>query len=43
MLRYHPDRHVNASLQQQIEAEEMFKIISMAPKHEEERRAKRRF
>ena len=30
LLHYHPDRHVSASLEQQLYAEEVFKIISQA-------------
>ena len=31
LIRYHPDRHHAAGMAAQIEAEELFKIVSEAP------------
>ena len=31
LIRYHPDRHHSATMQAQVEAEEIFKIVSEAP------------
>ena len=31
LIRYHPDRHHSATMEAQVEAEEIFKIVSEAP------------